>query len=477
MHIIALILAGGSGVRLWPLSRKSTPKQLLTLKGNKTLLQETCRRLWPIVEPENQWIITNKDLYHAVNTQVNLLKDEFHKDTLENRYISVIGEPIGKNTAPAIFWAATRCQELYCEDTILLVLPSDHLIMRENEFINTINSGIEKAKEGYLVAFGIKPTHPETGYGYIKTNENDLELNKPYSVTAFVEKPDYETASQYFEEGNYLWNSGMFAFHIGTLLREGSRVCPGIVESFIQYNPFDMEEVACAYEGTESISIDYAIMEHTDKAVVIPASFGWNDVGTWKSLFEASNKDDEGNWVAGEHITIDTNDSLIYGKERLIATVGLENMAVIDTPDALMVCPLNQTQRVKEIVEKLKTSNSKVHIEHTAVERPWGMYKVLEEGLGYKIKKITVESKQKLSMQMHYHRSEHWIVVRGTAKITNGDKEIIIYENQSTYIPKATIHRLENPGMIPLEIIEVQCGLYLEEADIIRFDDCYERLI
>lgn len=474
MHIIALILAGGSGTRLWPLSRKNTPKQLLALTGNRTLLQETCRRLWPVVEPDNQWIITSNDLYHSVNRQMEMLREQFHSNKLESEYISVIGEPIGKNTAPAIFLAAARCQKLYGNDAVLLVLPSDHLIMRENEFINAINAGIEKAKEGNLVTFGIKPTHPETGYGYIRINENDLELNKPYPVTAFVEKPDYETASQYFEEGNYLWNSGMFAFHVGTLLSEGSRVCPDITESFIGYDPFNMEEVACAYEEAESTSIDYAIMEHTDKAIVISASFGWNDVGTWKSFFEVSNRDEKGNLINGEHIVIDTKDSLIYGKERLIATVGLDNMAVIDTSDALMVCPLNQTQRVKEIVEELSMNDGKEHIEHRTVERPWGTYVVLEEGIGYKIKKIVVQPKQKLSMQMHYHRSKHWIVVRGTAKITNGDKEIVIHENESTYIPKTTLHRLENLGMIPVEIIEVQCGIYLEDDDIVRFGDCYD---
>lgn len=475
MNIIALVLAGGAGTRLWPLSRQNTPKQLLPLISNRTLLQETCKRLWPIVSPDNQWIITSRELYSPVINQVRQLKEEFFYNTKDEKFISVLKEPIGKNTAPAIFWAAARCSKLYGDDTILLVLPSDHLIMGENDFINTINSGIEKAKEGYLVTFGIKPTHPETGYGYIKSSQDNLTFYRPYMVNSFVEKPDYDTAVQYIEDGNYLWNSGMFAFHVGTLLKEGEHLCPNLYSTYTKYNPFDIDEIACAYDEVKEDSIDYAIMEGTDKAVVILASFGWSDIGTWKSFFDISEKDENGNLVSGNHITIDTKNTLIYGNDRLIATIGLENMAVIDTDDALMVCPLDETQRIKEVVNKLKAVNSKKHIEHKTVERPWGNYKVIEEGREYKIKKITVQPKQKLSLQLHYHRSEHWIVVRGTAKINNGDKEVILHENQSTYIPKGVMHRLENPGLIPLEIIEVQSGVYLEEDDIIRFDDEYGR--
>lgn len=475
MNIIALILAGGTGTRLWPLSRKNTPKQLLSLTGNRALIQETCRRLWPVVTPDKQWIITSKELYDSVKHQTRLLREEFHADKLDEEYISVLQEPIGKNTAPAIFWAAERCRRMYGENSILLVMPSDHLIVGENEFIDTLKAGIEKAKERFLVTYGIKPTHPETGYGYIKTEKKEIDVKKPYRVLNFVEKPDYETAQQYIKEGNYLWNSGMFAFHVGTLINEGLNLCPNISKPFNECDPFNVLQINNSYMKAESDSIDYAVMEKTNKAVVVPASFGWNDVGTWKSFFDISDKDENGNVITGEHINIDTKDSFIYGQERLIATVGLEDMTVIDTPDALMICPLDQTQRVKEVVEKLKLENSKTHIEHKTVKRPWGRYTVMEEGLGYKIKKIVVQSGEKLSMQMHYHRSEHWIVVSGSAKITNGDKEVIIHENQSTYIPKATVHRLENPGLMPLEIIEVQCGLYLEEDDIVRFDDVYGR--
>ncbi|SHJ66633.1 mannose-1-phosphate guanylyltransferase/mannose-6-phosphate isomerase [Paramaledivibacter caminithermalis] len=475
MNIIALILAGGTGTRLWPLSRKNTPKQLLALTGNRTLIQETCRRLWTVVTPDKQWIITSKELYDSVKHHIRLLREEFHQDKSEEEYITVMQEPIGKNTAPAIFWAAQRCRHIYGEDSILLVMPSDHLIVGENEFIDTLKAGIEKAKEGFLVTYGIKPSHPETGYGYIKIENNKIKSKTPYKVLNFVEKPNYERAQKYIEEGNYLWNSGMFAFHVGTLIKEGLNLCPNISKPFNESDPFNSSQINNSYMKAEANSIDYAVMEKTDKALVIPASFGWNDVGTWKSFFDISDKDENGNVITGNHINIDTKNSFVYGQERLIATVGIEDMTVIDTPDALMICPLDQTQRVKEIVEKLKIENSKTHIEHKTVKRPWGKYTVMEEGLGYKIKKIVVEPGEKLSMQMHYHRSEHWIVVRGSAKITNGDKEIIIHENQSTYIPKATVHRLENPGSMSLEIIEVQCGLYLEEDDIVRFDDVYGR--
>jgi mannose-1-phosphate guanylyltransferase len=344
MRTIALILAGGSGTRLWPLSRKNMPKQLLSLIGDKTLLQETCQRLFSFIPPEDQWVITGKEHYQQVREQVQAVHES----------IQVLEEPEGKNTAPAIFWAARRCQEFYGDDAVLLVLPSDHLITNEKSFQETMTNGIEKAREGYLITFGIKPTHPETGYGYIEIKTNQPKMEQPYPVKAFIEKPDRIRAEQYITSGKYFWNSGMFAFHIGTLLADGQNLCKDIAEPFIISNPNDPMQIANAYGQCQAQSIDYAVMEQTDNAWVVPASFGWSDVGSWQSLFELSPRDEKGNMLRGEHIVIDTNNCLIYGTERLIATVGLESTAIIDTPDALMVCPLDQTQRVKEIVEEIQ---------------------------------------------------------------------------------------------------------------------------
>lgn len=453
------------GTRLWPLSRLNMPKQLLPLIGDDTLLQKTCKRVLPIVKGEDQWIITSQNYFYEVEKQVTELTN-----IKEDKPI-VLKEPIGKNTSPAIFWAATRVLELYGEDSVLLVFPSDHLILDDNYFVDAINKGIDIAKKGCLVTFGVKPTHAEVGYGYIKINEDNLK------VLSFVEKPDMEKAQKYLADGNYYWNSGMFAFHVSTLLKEAGKYCPSIVKPFMECDPFNKEQVYNAYVSVQSLSIDYAVMEHTDKAYMIPAAFGWNDVGSWQSYFEVSEKNQDGNVVKGQNLLIDTSNSLVISDQnRLVAAVGLNNIAIIDTSDALMVCPLAQSQRVKEIVNYLDMQCSKKHIEHRTVQRPWGSYTVIVDAQSYKIKKIVVEPKQKISLQMHYHRSEHWIVVRGTAKVTNGETEIYLNENHSTYIPNMTVHRLENPGKIPLEIIEIQSGSYLGEDDIIRFEDNYGRV-
>ncbi|MEN6460254.1 MAG: mannose-1-phosphate guanylyltransferase, partial [Syntrophomonas sp.] len=344
MKTIALILAGGSGTRLWPLSRRNMPKQLLSLVGENTLLQETCRRLIPIIPPQDQWIITSEEHYQQVSEQISVLHDS----------IKVLVEPEGKNTAPAIFWAARLGQELHNEETVLLVLPSDHLITNEKEFQKDIIRGIAKAQEGCLVTFGIKPTHPATGYGYIEIEAKAQNPEQAYPVKAFIEKPNRERASQYLENGNYLWNSGMFAFHTGTLISDGLALCEKMVRLFVNCNPCDALSIEKAYHQVQSQSIDYAIMEKTKNAWVVPANFGWSDVGSWQSIFELCPRDDSGNMLRGQNVIIDSNNCLIYGTDRLIAAVGMEATAIIDTPDALMVCPLNQTQRVKEIVDEVK---------------------------------------------------------------------------------------------------------------------------
>ncbi len=467
MKVIALLLAGGSGTRLWPLSRQTMPKQLLSLTSNKTLLQETCQRVSGVVGYRDQWVITGQSYYYQILSQIKELSSE--QDEVE-----ILLEPVGKNTAPAIIWAAQRCKKLHGENSIMVVLPSDHLIMNMPKFEKSLEFAIKKAEEGNLVTFGIFPTCPETAYGYIKVAGKPVN-DSAYKVECFVEKPDANKAQEFVEAGNYLWNSGMFVYHVGTLLEEAEKYCKDLFDLFENHDVFDINEVGLAYKASPPISIDYALMEHTDKAVVVVSDFGWSDVGSWKSLYDISEKDVNGNVINGHHIILNTKDSMVYSKGRLIAAVGLENIAIIDTPDALMVCPLNETQYIRQVVETLKQENNKLYYEHTIVERPWGSYEVLGEGPLYKMKRIVVKPNQKLSKQYHYHRSEHWIVVRGTAKVTAGDSEYYIHENESTYISKSTVHQLENPGLIPLEIIEIQCGSYLGEDDIVRIEDVYIR--
>jgi len=471
MKLCGIILAGGSGTRLWPLSRKMLPKQLLSLTGDNSLLQETSRRILPIIPISDQCVITNDELYNQIKKQFGMNG----KESMEEKHIDILKEPYSKNTAPAILWAANRYYNMYGNDCIIVVLPSDHLIIKEEVFLGALKTAIEKASEGSLVTFGIYPTYPESGYGYIQTSETISNSRSVYHIQRFVEKPDMKVAERFIKEGSYLWNSGIFVFHVGTLLQEASKYCPDIYEAFTQCNADCEEDVEKAFATVLPISIDNAIMEHTDKAYVVHEEFGWSDVGSWKSLYEVSPKDEKGNTFHGEHISIETTNSLVYGGDRLIVTLGLDNIAIIDTDDALLVSSLDQTFKIKEVVEILKRRNSKIHIEHLTVDRPWSKYKIMQSEPRYKIKKITVESKHKLSKQYHLHRSEHWIVVKGTAKVLNGDKEYFIYENESTFIPKGVIHRLENPGILPLEIIEIQSGSYLEEDDIFRLDDDYKR--
>lgn len=463
MKVVALILAGGSGTRLWPLSRQSNPKQLLPLLSEKSLLQATSERISELIPFEDQWVITGSDYLFQVKNQL--------------RGVNVLDEPCGRNTAPAIFWMATLCKERFGEDTVLVVLPSDHLIQKKAAFLERLQCGIDKAKEKKLVTFGIIPTAPETGYGYIHINEKLAEtLSEPCKVQAFVEKPNADRALEFLLSGQYLWNSGIFAFHVGTLLQEGHAHCADICSLYECPGALSDAKIADIYQKVRATSIDYAVMEHTEQAYVVPADIGWSDVGSFKSLYNVLDKDENKNVINGESVSIETSNSLIYGKGKLIVTIGMDNTAIVDTEDALLVASMDKIDMMTDMIKTLKQADHQTLKVGKTTERPWGCYTILLQGKDFKIKKIVVHPGQKLSLQMHFHRNEHWIVTQGTARITNGDKEVFIHENESTYISKTAQHRLENPGIIPLEIIEIQTGAYLEEDDIVRFEDVYGRL-
>ncbi|TKB12229.1 mannose-1-phosphate guanylyltransferase/mannose-6-phosphate isomerase [Desulforhopalus sp. IMCC35007] len=460
-----VILAGGTGSRLWPLSRELYPKQLLRLTANTSLLQTTLQRVAKIPDVLPPVIVVGEGHRFITLAQVEDLGDV---DSF-----SILLEPEGKNTAPAICGAAHFCKKTH-GDVILLVLPADHVVMDEVGFVEAVGRATELAAKGAVVTFGIQPISPETGYGYIEQGEG-------VQVASFKEKPDAETARKYVEHGGYYWNSGMFAFSLPTALGEIEKYAPDIyraMEKAVADGEYDghffrFEKEAMA--TCPSDSIDYALMEKTDKAAVVVADIGWSDIGSWKALWEVMEKDTDGNVTTGDVLLTETRNCFVKAESRLVATVGMEDTLVVETADAVIVSPLSRSQDVKKVVKKLKEQNREEYNVHLTVYRPWGSYTVLEEQSRFQIKKITVTPGAKLSLQKHHHRSEHWVVVRGTAEVTNGDEVLLLHENQSTYIPAGTMHRLGNPGVIELELIEVQNGSYLGEDDIVRFDDVYGR--
>jgi mannose-1-phosphate guanylyltransferase/mannose-6-phosphate isomerase len=478
--IHAVILAGGSGTRFWPLSRETCPKQMLQIVGEDTLIRQTIKRINGFVSPENIWIVTTEDKAQDI---------KFHVDSLGPlaKKIQFIKEPLGRNTAPAIGLAAIYLNNLSPE-SIMVVMPSDHAIPDHEKFLNDLKLAIEGAKEDYLVTFGVKPNRPETGYGYIKIdNDPRVKLNGLHKVECFAEKPTIEKAKTYLSDGNYFWNSGIFVWKTSRILSEIEKHLPSLyqtlkeIESLLfitdKPNKSDKRSALCAlrYASLESISIDYGIMERSADVLMVPATFRWSDLGSWTALDEVIEKDDSGNILKGNTIDIGSQNSIVFSGERLVATIGLKDMVVVDTPDATLVTTKDRVQEVRKIVDTLRQNGREEHLLHKTVERPWGSYTVLEKGEGYKIKRVALNPGAKLSLQLHRKRSEHWVVVSGEAKVTRENETYLVHTNESTYIPINTKHRLENPGEVVLQIIEVQNGDYVEEDDIERFDDIYGR--
>ena len=457
-----LILAGGGGTRLWPLSRRNYPKQFLKISGDKSLLQQTAERLLKVMTLDDLVVVTNAKYKFYVKSDLPDIKH-------------LIFEPVGRNTAPATALSVRYCLEkLDCsEDEVILMCPSDHVIRPDEKFAEYVELAEKIARKGYIVTFGVKPLRPEQGYGYIKAGKPaSLHAGKPfYEVEKFVEKPDIETARRYVDDGSYYWNSGMFAFSIKTMLDEMGKHSPEMKGLHTK----GFEDMLSGFGHMPDISIDYAVMEKSDRVVVLPLELYWNDIGSWDSLYDVLDKDEERNVTQGDVLVIDTKGTLILGNKRQITTIGLDDCLIVETDDAILIAKKGSAQKVKEAVSRLHEASRTEVEDHVTTYRPWGSYTVLEDGPRYKIKRIVVNPNEKLSLQMHYHRSEHWVVVKGTAKVLVGDREMHIHENESAYVPKSTMHRLENPGKVPLEIIEVQNGEYVGEDDIIRIEDKYDR--
>ncbi|EOW2136832.1 mannose-1-phosphate guanylyltransferase/mannose-6-phosphate isomerase [Stenotrophomonas sp. GD03908] len=460
-----VILSGGSGTRLWPLSREAYPKQFLPLAGELTMLQATWQRVAPLAA-RGPLVIANEEHRFVAAEQLQQVGAE---------PAAIILEPVGRNTAPAIAVAALEATRDGA-DALLLVLPSDHVITDEAAFRSAVQAAAGAAEAGKLVTFGIVPTGPETGYGYIKAADGQGLR----AVERFVEKPDLETASGYVASGQYYWNSGMFLFKASRYLQELERFQPEMLASSRQawqqarrdadFTRLDKD----AFTAVPSDSIDYAVMEKTADAVVIPLDAGWNDVGSWTALRDVSQQDGDGNAHQGDVIAIDCRNTYAYA-QRLVALVGLDDVVVVETDDAVLVGKADRMQDVKTVVAQLKAEGRSEATWHRKVYRPWGAYDSIDNGERFQVKRITVKPGGTLSLQMHHHRAEHWIVVSGTAEVTRGDEVILLSENQSTYIPLGVTHRLRNPGKLPLELIEVQSGSYLGEDDIVRFEDTYGR--
>lgn len=468
--LLPVIMAGGSGSRLWPLSRQLNPKQFLALAdGQSTMLQATILRLKGLSHVALPKLICNEEHRFIAAEQLRQLGIDG---------ATILLEPVGRNTAPAIALAAMQAME-EGSDPVLLVLAADHLIQNADAFHASVAAALPLAEAGRLVTFGIVPSHAETGYGYLQKGASLGEAG--FVVSRFVEKPDLATARDYVATGDYFWNSGMFMFRASRYLEELKRYRADIHDACrtaLAGAAQDMHFTRIghdAFVACPSESIDYAVMEHTCDAVMVPLDAGWSDIGSWSALWDVAQKDEQGNVLKGDVLQRNTRDTYVHADSRLVATLGLDGLVVVETKDAVLVAHKDHVQDVKSIVEQLKRDGRAEHISHREVYRPWGIYDSIDSGHRYQVKRIRVKPGAKLSLQMHHHRAEHWIVVSGTAKVTNGDETYLVTENQSTYIPIGQVHTLENPGVIPLELIEVQSGSYLGEDDIVRFADQYGR--
>ncbi|WP_425063389.1 mannose-1-phosphate guanylyltransferase/mannose-6-phosphate isomerase [Pyruvatibacter mobilis] len=465
-----IILSGGAGTRLWPTSRALHPKQFMPLTSERTMIQETALRvsdserfLPPVVvcNEEHRFTVASELQQVGISPEVEVL------------------EPVGRNTAPAIAAAAALCAA-HDPEELLLVLPADHHIARPDLFLDVIAQGAGLAEEGKLVTFGIVPDAPETGFGYIRAGEAAGEGG--FAVDAFVEKPDADTARSYLDAGGYFWNAGIFLFRADRMIRELEALAPEIwrhAARAVTTGRLDLDFLrlsAEAFELCPSDSIDYAVMEHTKDAVVVPADIGWNDVGSWTALWDIGDKDAHGNVVSGDAVMQETQNTFIRAESRLVATIGVDDLIVVETSDAVLVARRDKVQDVKAVVARLKAEGRAEHEVHARVHRPWGFYEGLDTGERHQVKHLMIKPGAAISLQMHHHRAEHWVVVNGTARVTVGDDTRLLSENESVYIPIGATHRLENPGKMPLSIIEVQSGSYLGEDDIVRFDDVYGRV-